>query len=232
MKELLLAALFPPRCLVCQKKLAAAQPIMVLCASCLEAVAINQTLFCIRCRARLADHERICHTKTPLRLAAIGRYVDQRLRLLITSLKYRRQTATLNTLSILLDRYLTRLTFKFEGYTVIAIPLHRKRERRRGFNQSLRIAELVAARLKLPLVKDGLIRTTFTVPQTQTKDRNERLHNLDDCFFVPNQQTIANTKILLVDDVCTTGTTLSQAAHALKQAGAKQIIGLVIAATD
>jgi ComF family protein len=232
LKELLLDVLFPPHCLACRSPLARATPTPVLCNSCLESISVSETLFCIQCRARLADGNRICHATSPLRLASIGRYHDSRLKQLITALKYRRQTASLGALTALADRYLKNLDHDFTGYAVIPIPLHRTRERRRGFNQSLLIAHIVADRLGLPLIENGLQKTKATTPQASTKGRRERTKNLKDCFTVAQPEIIRDRKILLVDDVCTSGTTLIEAAKTLKQFGSKQILGFVIAKTD
>lgn len=231
-KELLLDALFPPHCLACKRPLKRATPVPVLCRTCLDAITVGETLFCIRCRARLADGLRVCHANSPLRLASVGRYHDARLKQLITALKYRRQTAALGVLTTLTARYLANLGHHFEGYAIVPVPLHRSRQRHRGFNQSLLIARIVAQLLKLPLIEDALQKTKATPPQASIRGRLRRADNLEGCFAVIRPDVIAGQKIILVDDVCTSGTTLIEAAETLKRCGARQILGFVIARTD
>jgi ComF family protein len=232
LKEFLLSTLFPSRCFGCSTHLTGVQAPGALCVSCAAEIPVCETLFCVVCRARLADGKRICHSKTPLRLASVGRYENKKLRGMVTGLKYRRQTIVLNTLRHLIRRYLHTLQYDFSTYVVVPIPLHKKRERERGFNQSLLIAEIVAAELHLPLLREALLKTRSTKPQAKTVDRTERKSNLIGCFEILDQKAITGQNILLVDDVCTSGSTLIEAAQTLKASGAREIIGFVIARTD
>lgn len=231
LKEFFLETLFPPRCLGCEQALTESIKQRALCNTCLNTITINETLFCIICRARLAQDIRVCHKNTPLRLAPVGRYADDRLRNIIIRLKYHRRTVATRALTELIRRYFNHLAYDFSSYTVIPVPLHAKRERKRGFNQSLLIAEIVSQMLNLPLLSGELIKTKQTLIQAQTKNRKERIGNLVDCFQVQNPELLRNKPILLVDDVCTSGATLSEAARELKKAGARNIIGFVIAHT-
>jgi len=231
LKEFLLDSLFPPRCLTCATALGGEAKAHAICDACFRAIGVNETLFCIVCRARLADNVRICHANTPLRLAAVGNYGDERLRTLITRLKYRRHTLAMNALDLFIERYLGALHNDFRGYEIVAIPLHKQRERERGFNQSLLIAQELAKQLTLPSITNGLIKIKKTLPQAKTKNREQRTHNLADCFAVPDPTVINGKKILLIDDVCTSGATLIEAANTLKKAGARNIVGFVMAKT-
>ncbi|MDO8601536.1 MAG: phosphoribosyltransferase family protein [bacterium] len=231
LKEFLLDTLFQPHCKTCATPLTGPAKRYTICASCLDAIQIETTLCCVICRARLADDTRVCHSSAPLRLAAVGRYSDERLRSLVTRIKYRRHTSAMSALAVLIDRYLGNLSFDFTNYHVIPIPLHVERERKRGFNQSMLIAEIIAERLHLPLLKNELIKTKSTPPQAKTENLKERVKNLSGCFTVLQPKDVAGKKILLVDDVCTSGTTLIEAAQTLKQAKARNIIGFVIAKT-
>lgn len=229
--EFLLGLLFPARCAGCTRYLPKETAGRALCDSCLSTTAIHDTLLCIVCRARLAHGKRICHASAPLRLAAISRYREPAINALITGLKYRRHTVALEAIDILISTYLKKTGFSFAGYAIIPIPLHSARLRRRGFNQSLLIAQRLAAHLHLPLITDELIRIRATLPQAQTKNIKERRHNLAHCFALNGKHNLTDRKIILVDDVCTSGTTLIEAANALKESGAKEIIGFTVAQT-
>lgn len=231
LKEFFLDTLFPPYCLICKISHLATMKNKAICEACEQNIKVHETLFCIACRARLANDTRICHANTPLRLAAVGRYDNPGLQSLISQLKYKRHTLASKALGALMDRYLRKLQFEFTDYHIIPIPLHPKRERERGFNQSLILAEHLAKSLQIPLLKTAFTKIKPTIAQAKTQNLHERKNNLLGCFAVSDVQAIQNKKILLVDDVCTSGATLIEAAHTLKRAGAKNIIGFVMART-
>lgn len=115
---------------------------------------------------------------------------------------------------------------------LIPVPLHRRRFRKRGFNQSALIAENLGKLWNYPVISDVLIRYRFTQAQAElTKEK--RLTNLRDAFCLKAREIVLdkNTNYLLVDDVCTTGATLTECAKTLEAAGAKHLYGVVIART-
>lgn len=115
-------------------------------------------------------------------------------------------------------------------YCLLPIPLHSSRYRDRGFNQAEIIAHALGKRLGIPVKTDLLIRVKKTIPQVEMKDRDKRLANMKDVFAIKNPQSaIRNSRIMLVDDVFTTGATLRSAASVLKHAGAKMVWGMTIA---
>lgn len=105
---------------------------------------------------------------------------------------------------------------------VMPVPLHRSRLRQRGFNQALLLAEVVAGRLRVPLVRQGLLRTRPTEPQVNLS-ADERRQNVRGAFSVPDERCVAGRRILLVDDVLTTGSTANECARVLKAAGARDV---------
>lgn len=116
----------------------------------------------------------------------------------------------------------------FSNFILIPIPLKEKRERWRGFNQAEEIGKKLSKFLKIPLFCDVLIKIKETLPQVELSDI-ERKENIKGAFKIKNKEKIEGRKILLVDDIYTTGSTLEEAARVLKEAGAKKIIGIVIA---
>jgi ComF family protein len=121
---------------------------------------------------------------------------------------------------------------------VIPVPLHWWRRYRRGYNQALLIARAIASRARLPIAEGRLVRRRPGRRQLGLS-RRERFRSLTGCFFVrtsgrpPERQGegIAGRRILLVDDVVTTGATLEAGAQALARAGAASIVGCVVART-
>lgn len=142
----------------------------------------------------------------------------------------------------------------FENALLIPVPLHPKRLRWRGFNQAELLAEVISRELKIPLVKNILIRTKHNLPQVKIENAKQRKQNIKQAFqlspqiklqgqsFLPRslrrrrkdavKRTVFNLRhkiIILIDDVCTTGATLEECAKVLKLLQPKQIWGLVIA---
>ncbi|MDP2909515.1 MAG: ComF family protein [bacterium] len=118
----------------------------------------------------------------------------------------------------------------FSGFLIIPVPLGKRRMKWRGFNQSREIVEELASSsgLGLKVLSNILIKTKETLPQVELSDE-ERKKNIKGVFFCQNQEKIRSKKILLVDDVYTTGATMAECARILRESGAKEIIGIAIA---
>jgi len=126
-----------------------------------------------------------------------------------------------------IKNYISRLDFH-DTNLVIPVPLHNSRLKKRGFNQSVLLAELLAKEKGLSLDKFVLKRIKNTVSQTGFS-RKERNKNLKNAFQVSKKGKIEGRNILLVDDVRTTGTTLNEAKKTLLRAGARSVRTLSVA---
>ena len=113
---------------------------------------------------------------------------------------------------------------------VMPVPLHTKRLRHRGFNQALLLAHGVSERFAMPLNYDNLVRTRYTRPQVELSGR-ERAENVRGAFNLIRPQDVIDKKILLIDDVYTTGATMNECAKVLKDAGAGSVTVLTLART-
>ena len=112
-------------------------------------------------------------------------------------------------------------------FTLVPVPLHPARQRERGFNQAELLARELARLLDAPLSTGALRRTKDTSSQVSTSTRAERLTNVREAFAATDG--VDGATIVLVDDVTTTGATLSAAAQALLSAGAARVYGLTFA---
>ena len=112
--------------------------------------------------------------------------------------------------------------------TVIPVPLHVKRLRQRGFNQSGLMAKMLGRSIRLPVHFGALIRKNWTEPQTRL-NREDRLTNVKGAFTVKDRSVVEGRSVLLIDDVLTTGTTVTECARVLKKAGAAQVHILTVA---
>lgn len=116
-----------------------------------------------------------------------------------------------------------RLPFAGKDYdVVIPVPLHRTRLRWRGFNQAALLGGAVARRLGRPIEVSTLVRVLATPPQT-AQDRRQRHLNVRAAFAVKRPRLVANRRVLLVDDVMTTGATADECARMLLRAGARRV---------
>jgi competence protein ComFC len=104
---------------------------------------------------------------------------------------------------------------------IIPVPLHPARQRERGFNQAALLAQLLSERVLIP-VRPVLERIRYTTTQTAF-DRTERMENLRGAFRLRKSADVQQLRVLLVDDVLTTGSTLSECARVLKRSGADSV---------
>ncbi len=151
---------------------------------------------------------------------------DGVMRQAIHQLKYRNLKALAAPLAQLLKDYL--ITSPVPGEVLVPVPLHQKRLRERGYNQSSLLAKELGKPTNLPVVDDYLIRQRPTSPQARTSTVDERQSNVADAFTCRDQR-LRNKQVLLIDDVATSGATLNACATALKAAGAISVWGLVLA---
>jgi len=151
---------------------------------------------------------------------------DGVMRQAIHQLKYRNLRAVAAPLAKLLNDYLA--TNPVPGEVLVPVPLHKKRLRERGYNQSNLLAKELSRLTKLPVIDDCLIRGRYASPQTKTRTVAERQSNVANAFTCRDYR-LKGKQILLIDDVTTSGATLDACAVALKASGAATVWGLVLA---
>lgn len=214
-KKLFLDLFFPKSCFGCKK---------------------SGSYLCVDCLALIDFPTRIIKENGPLsRLYYASDYKNFLVQGLIRRLKYRPFAKELaRPLSFIIIAYFKNLEkppcflSKKQGFFLIPIPLSRRKLRQRGFNQAQEIAKLLSGYLDIPLVEDGLIKIKNTTDQTNLSGK-EREKNIKGVFACPQPGLVKERKILLIDDVFTTGATMKEAASVLKNAGAKQVWGIVAA---
>jgi ComF family protein len=112
---------------------------------------------------------------------------------------------------------------------IVPVPLHPERERARGFNQAALISRELSMAASLPLDEGSLVRTHHTTRHRAGMDARDRRETVENAFFVRYPAMIAGERVLLVDDVFTTGATVSSCARVLLEAGAADVYVLTIA---
>lgn len=112
--------------------------------------------------------------------------------------------------------------------TIIPIPISKKRKKERGYNQSLLIAKELSKKLQLSLNNNCLYKIKDTIEQSKL-NKEERKKNIQGVYKLENQEKLKDKKILLIDDIYTTGNTIEEASKTLKEADINGIIVLTIA---
>ena len=234
-----LTLVYPQVCAVCAGSVESRHD-GVVCADCWNATRLfaeSETL-CWKCgalsRAKISDDKRRtlrcgrCNTDAYSAARACGPY-EGGLRASILQLKQRPHVA----------RRLLRLMIEVQvraplntAELVVPVPLHPSREHDRGFNQALVLARELARLSKLPLDEHSLVRRLHTPMHRAGMDATARRHSVAGAFEVRHGDLIAGKRVLLVDDVFTTGATVSECATALQGAGAEQVFTLAIARAE
>jgi ComF family protein len=144
----------------------------------------------------------------------------------VHELKYQNLAAIAAPLAGFMARYLEKEPI--EADVLVPVPLHPRRFHDRAFNQSALLAGELGKRLGLPVDEACLIRARFNLPQARTKSLEERRANVAGVFACRGDSA-RGKRVLLIDDVSTSGATLNACAVALKSGGAKSVSGLTLA---
>jgi ComF family protein len=152
---------------------------------------------------------------------------------IIPAWKYHNRNEFFPLIQSLIELMIPRLRMSdFNFDLVMAIPLSRKSLKQRHFNQALFIASVCSSFLKIPLLKHQIVKVVET-PHQASLDRQHRVNNLDrNTFKILAPEMVAGRKIILCDDVMTTGSTLKVAAEVLKCAGAATVSALTLARVE
>ena len=219
---------FPPLCYGCDTEIEE----KLVCEGCQLALFTHELAVCPRCGRPCASSARSCgRCDTPFNLSrvrALGMYAPP-FDKLIHAFKYSGKTKV----GELLGRALAALVEQDEVLSaadaVCPVPLHPARLRERGFNQSLLLAAAISMSTRIPLA-EFLTRTKNTATQALKTNPEARLKNLAGAFRLKADASVDEKRVLLVDDVMTTGATLDQAAQELLKGGAASVLGAVVAA--
>ena len=232
--------IYPPRCVICgdflwRAPLDAGESPNPICRSCISDFAPIEAPFCTICGVPFAstaieNHPcEDCLRKRPFFDAAYAPYIYEGPILeAVLRFKYGQKTFMADALGPLLTPFVkARFTLR-EPFLVMPVPLHAKRLRERGFNQSLLLANRLALGLRAKVDCLSLIRIRHTIPQT-TLSKKERRKNIENAFFLKRPESVRGKSILLVDDVTTTGNTLNECAKVLSRGGAQAVFCVTLA---
>lgn len=213
----LLALLFPERCAGC------GQVGSLFCDECRRKIEFVVPPLCPLCGYPSSENH-LCHRcqQSPLLIDGIRSvaFFEGPLRPAMHALKYRGLRSAAVPLADLMIAHWRREPLPAD--VIVPVPLHRHRLRERGYNQSDLLAHDLGAAIGLPVRQDLLLRTKATPSQVKL-DASERKKNVAGAFQSPKSEAVAGRRVLLIDDVCTTGATLESCSLALRQAGAQSV---------
>jgi ComF family protein len=219
---------FPPICYGCDSEVEAG----LVCEACRLDLFTHELAVCSGCgRPCTPSTNRCGQCATPFslsRVRALGLYVPP-FDKLIQAFKYSGKTKVGELLGQGLAALVRQDEVLSAADAVCPVPLHPARLRERGFNQSLLLAAAISMSTRIPLA-EFLARTKNTATQTLKTSPEARQKNLAGAFRLRPDAGVGGKRVLLVDDVMTTGATLDQAAQKLLKGGAASVLGVVIAA--
>jgi len=221
-KRGLLDLLFPPRCVGCR------EVGNLLCARCSERFELVEPPLCPHC-GRSTANGRLCprclHDPLQLDGARSVAYFDGTLREAIHHFKYSNRQGLAVPLGKLMGDYWQQSPLPAE--IIVPVPLHPGRLTERGYNQAALLARELGKDIALPVSENGLVRVRATRPQVDL-NAGERKENVRGAFHCPGMG-LKGKRVLLIDDVYTTGATLEACSIALRQVGVRSVWALTLA---
>jgi ComF family protein len=220
--------IFPPSCILCRKS-SHNGPSIFLCQNCAIGLFPILEPMCPRCGLPHAFSEGEPHLcgnclkrKAFFDRARAAFYYESSGRELVIKFKFNKGFYLApDLIRMAHDRITTQLN-REDLDLIVPVPLHPKRLRNREYNQSLLLAREIKKILRLPILISALIRQRWTTPQTQLP-MSQRARNVKNAFLVKRPEMVADKRVLLVDDVFTSGSTVDECARKLKQAGASRV---------
>ena len=225
--------LLPPRCPICHELVTDSDQLHI-CADCLAALPKLSSPVCSICGIPFngagTDHpcSRCLQTPPPYVAARAALRYEGACRDLIHRFKYEYKSHLRRPLGLLTAELLADFATQQQPDLLVPVPLHSSRLRRRGFNQAVLLGEVLSRQWQIPLLRQGLKRTRPTTPQVELT-LEQRSHNLHNAFSVTDSNAIRDRRIMLVDDVFTTGSTLAECARILQQAGCHTVSAVTVA---
>ncbi|HNY36091.1 MAG TPA: ComF family protein [Candidatus Pacearchaeota archaeon] len=214
--------IFPKKCISCGREG------QYLCEDCLSLISINPFEYCLCEKMEKRNKCENCKNKNLDKIMSATSFDNKIVKDAIHKLKYGYIKDLSIPLAFLILSHLKTIDCQIDNsFVIIPVPMHIKKKRKRGFNQSEEIAKLISESTRIKL-STSLIKTKETKPQMEL-NKSQRIENIKNCFAITNKKEIENKTILLLDDVYTTGTTMNECAKVLKENGVKEVWGLSVA---
>jgi ComF family protein len=228
-KESILNILYPPRCPICEKILKVNNN--QICSECKKKINYIQEPMCKKCgKMLMCEEQEYCYDCSRrehlfIRGLALWNY-DKDVKKSIYRFKYnnKREYAKVYAKEIMLHHGTQIKNWKVDG--IIPIPLHKSKMKSRGFNQAEVFARELAELLSVPCYNKYILRTKKTLPQKTLNDK-QRIKNLKNAFKV-DKNVVKLRKVILLDDIYTTGVTVDSVTEVLKQSGVNDVYFITV----
>lgn len=231
---------YPRRCPVCTKVVRPSYGSDILprgigmeeyiCPICYKKLTFIQEPYCVLCGRPIKDEQQelceVCKVKRPLfeRNRGLLDYSNEYSDRMIWELKYNNKREYADFLSLEMARRFGRDIIRDKCEAIIPVPVHPSRKRKRGYNQAELIADGLSEYFDIPVDTDILFRIKKTTPQKELGPAT-RYENLKSAFAA-SADAAGYKRVLLIDDIYTTGATLNSCTHVLKNAGIQKVYGL------
>jgi len=229
----LVSCVFPITCSSCGKDLPPGA-IERVCQDCFKGFKKNDGLVCAKCGVFLADGGEHCFEcrrdkrRFSFDLLRSPYIYDGNVRKLILKFKYSDRMFIAKEFASDMSEAAVKNDFNIYADYIVPVPLNILRRAKRGYNQAEILAAVLSKEISKPVLTNVLYRKKITKPQFKLSKR-ERAENMKSSFLIKNAELVKSKNILLIDDVATTGATLSACAKTLKSAGAKKVFALTLA---
>lgn len=220
--------IFPPRCPGCDEilfdKNSAIRP--CICDKCNAKIKYISEPMCLRCGKQLEDPEaefcHDCNNKDFFYNRGIAAFsYSEIMKHSMYQFKYNNRREYAKFYAMALERQFADIIRSWQPQVLIPVPLHKSRLRKRGYNQAEVLAKAIGEQMDIPVDGGILIRVKKTIPQKMLGQK-ERLMNVEKAFQTASN-SIKYKKVILVDDIYTTGTTINECARILKENGADTV---------
>lgn len=207
--------LFPPKCIFCGSLISITERIEI-CAACYgEIPFLNDRIIRPSSGQHFDGVICLCEYKGIVRQAIVG-------------YKFFNKAAYYRAFALMLADKIKKMTRMLSFDIIISVPLHYEKQKARGYNQSYLISRVLGKETGIFEGSHLLSRVKNTESQS-TLSRKERILNVENAFKVSSPEKIAGKRVLLIDDVLTTGSTLDECSKVLKLAGALEVVAVVVA---
>ena len=225
----LLDVVLPPVCYVCRKSCTSAYG---LCDNCFGRVKRIYPPCCPRCGKRVSMSEKACaDCKKNMPLTEKGWascYYEDTIRECIHLFKYGHYLGLRDVFRDIMVDFARKNRIDSHVNVIVPVPIHGAKKRERSYNHAEILARPLAQALSLPLDVRNLKKIKWTVPQSEL-DKNERMQNVKNAFFVVDKKAFSGKNVLIIDDIYTTGATITECTKALLEANACRVYSYTLA---
>ena len=231
LKNLLTSSIYPDNCncIICDKEIPIGSK-YGLCDYCYNKLPFNKQMYCVKCGVPIENEATYC-----LMCQNNGRHFDfvrscfvyaNEIKKLILNLKFHNcKWLAKYFADMLFDCY---NLYDLNAELIIPVPISKEREKQRGYNQTMMFAKPLAEKLNIPIATDTILKVKDVSPQTKLSGK-QRHENVKGAYKVFNTTSVKGKRVLIIDEILTTGSTMDEVAKQLKIAGASAVYGLVLA---